>query len=397
MTASVQADTLIIGAGAAGLMCAATAAARGKRVIAIDHAKKIGAKIRISGGGRCNFTNIHASPADYLSQNPRFCVSALARYTPADFVKLVESYDIAYHEKTLGQLFCDNSAQDMIDMLLSECERHGAAVHTGVTISAVEKTADGFRVITENGANYLANALVIATGGLSVPKTGASGFGYRIAEQFGAPVITTTPALVPFTIDDSARERQKPLSGISADAEIACNGARSREGFLFTHRGYSGPAVLQVSSHYSPGDNVTADFFPGETLFDTLRGLRVSQGKRDIAAYLSGRLSKNLARYVCEETGVSGRIGDMSDKHIRRLCEALNPRCLRPSGTEGYRTAEVTRGGVDTDALCSKSMMCKTVPGLYFIGEVTDVTGRLGGYNFQWAWSSGVAAGRAVT
>jgi predicted Rossmann fold flavoprotein len=390
-----KSDVIVIGAGAAGMMCAIRAGQRGHSVTVLDHARAPGEKIRISGGGRCNFTNINAGPKNFLSANPHFCKSALARFTPADFIAMVDRHGIAWHEKTLGQLFCDNSAKDIIFMLLDEMRAAGAAWHLGVEISGVEKTESDFRVSTSEGV-FDAASLVIATGGKSIPKMGATGFAYRIAEQFGLAVAETRAALVPLTLDPILLESIAPLSGISAPAEIRHGKTAFREALLFTHRGLSGPAILQISSYWREGDAITIDIEPDVDIAAHLKKAKQVNGRQSAQTALGEILPKRLAQYIVEREAISGNMADLSDKLLTRLAEAAQNWSVRPSGSEGYRTAEVTLGGIDTTALDSRSLQAKAVPGLYFIGECVDVTGWLGGYNFQWAWASGFAAGEAL-
>ncbi|GAA3060808.1 NAD(P)/FAD-dependent oxidoreductase [Rhizobium viscosum] len=390
-----KSDVIVIGAGAAGMMCAIRAAQRGRSVTVLDHARAPGEKIRISGGGRCNFTNINAGPKNFLSANPHFCKSALARFTPADFIAMVDRHGIAWHEKTLGQLFCDNSAKDIIFMLLDEMRAAGAVWHLGVEISGVEKTEGGFRVSTSEGL-FEAASLVIATGGKSIPKMGATGFAYRIAEQFGLAVTETRAALVPLTLDPTLLESIAPLSGISAPAEIRHGKTAFREALLFTHRGLSGPAILQISSYWREGDAITIDIEPDIDIAAHLKKAKQVNGRQSAQTALGEILPKRLAQHIVEREGVSGNMADLSDKLLTRLADAAQNWSLKPSGSEGYRTAEVTFGGIDTAALDSRSLQAKDVAGLYFIGECVDVTGWLGGYNFQWAWASGFAAGEAL-
>ncbi|WP_189638065.1 NAD(P)/FAD-dependent oxidoreductase [Rhizobium sp. R693] len=388
-------DVIVIGAGAAGMMCAIRAAQRGRSVIVLDHAKSPGEKIRISGGGRCNFTNINTSPKSFLSANPHFCKSALARFTPSDFIAMVDRHRIAWHEKTLGQLFCDDSAKDIIRMLLDEMQTAGAALHLRTEIADVEKNGDGFRISTSEGA-YACSSLVIATGGKSIPKMGATGFAYRIAEQFSLSMVETRPGLVPLTLDPATLESLSELSGISAAAEIRHGKTAFREALLFTHRGLSGPAILQISSYWREGDDITVDIEPDVDLLDHLKAARKANGRQSAQTALADILPKRLAQYLTEREGIAGHMADLSDKILVRLVEAVQSWKIRPSGSEGYRTAEVTLGGIDTAALDSRTMAAKQVPGLYFIGECVDVTGWLGGYNFQWAWASGFVAGESL-
>jgi predicted Rossmann fold flavoprotein len=380
-------ETIILGAGAAGMMCAAQA---GGRVLLIDQARAVGEKIRISGGGRCNFTNMYAGPENYISQNPHFVKSALSRYTQWDFIDLVTRHGIAYHEKTLGQLFCDGSAKQIINMLVEEM---GAAeVRLRTTVSAVERTGDGFEVTLDTGEVLRSRNFVVACGGKSIPKMGASGLGYQIARQFGLPITQTRPALVPLTFG----EMFKPLAGVALDARVSCGGVSFDEAVLFTHRGLSGPAILQISSYWHEGMPITLNLWPAGDLLDRLRNQRQKTGRRDISTNLAEWLPKRLVAYLAGLHGWRGNLADHSDAALTDIVQAITAWELYPNGTEGYRTAEVTLGGVNTGALSSKTMQAKDVPGLYFIGEVVDVTGWLGGYNFQWAWSSGWAAGVAI-
>lgn len=387
-------DVLVIGAGAAGMMCAIEAAKRGRSVLVLDHAKKPGDKIRISGGGRCNFTNIHASPKNFLSQNKHFCISALSRYTQRDFIKLVERYRIAYHEKTLGQLFCDGSATQIIDMLLDEMHRYGARLQLETAIENVEKTERGF-VIRHSGGTVSAKSLVIASGGKSIPKMGATGFGYEIATRFGLRMVETRPGLVPLTFEPHLLERLKPLAGVAVDAVVSCKKTNFAEAMLFTHRGISGPSILQISSYWREGDEIVISMLPQTDLFEALREQRSKNGKQALQTALSYFIPKKLAQLIAADFPASN-LADLSDAVLRRAAAAVNDWRVKPAGSEGYRTAEVTLGGVDTRDLDSKTMEAKNVPGLYFIGEVVDVTGWLGGYNFQWAWSSGWSAGQVA-
>jgi predicted Rossmann fold flavoprotein len=388
-------DVIILGAGAAGLMCAAIAGARGRSVLVLEQARQPAEKIRISGGGRCNFTNWHTSPENFLSDNPRFCHSALSGYTQADFVALVERYGIAFHEKTRGQLFCDGSSRQIIDMLLEECRKGRAQLRLGTKISAVSKAEDGFVVVSDQGA-FRAPSLVIATGGPSIPKMGSSGFGYRIAEQFGLKIVPPRAALVPLTFDATLLAQFGGLSGVSVDAIVACGKTSFDEALLFTHRGLSGPAILQISSYWREGNDIVIDLAPGADVLAGLKKLRGSHPRQEMATALAGLVPKRLAAVIADATGGPERIADFSDALLAKVTAALKQWRVRPNGTEGYRTAEVTLGGVDTTGLSSKTFESRSVPGLYFIGEVVDVTGHLGGFNFQWAWSSAVAAGRHI-
>ncbi|BCP53603.1 hypothetical protein K32_22200 [Kaistia sp. 32K] len=389
-------DVVVIGAGAAGMMCAIEAGKRGRSVAILDHSPSAGDKIRISGGGRCNFTNTNTAPKNFLSQNPRFCISALSRYTQRDFIALVERHGIAYHEKTLGQLFCDGSSKQIIEMLVAEMRRHGVEMRLGTTVKRVEHRVDGgFRVAMPSG-DVVCKSLVIASGGKSIPKMGATGFGYEIASQFGLKLVETRPGLVPLTFDPAMLERLAPLSGIAVDA-VAKHGKTSfSEAMLFTHRGLSGPAILQISSFWREGDEITLAMLPGTDVFAALKTAKADRGKQALGTVLATLLPKRLAQLIAEEEKGPGNLADLSDKALRRIEAAINAWRVKPLGSEGYRTAEVTLGGVDTDELDSKTMEAKQVPGLYFIGEVVDVTGWLGGYNFQWAWSSGWVAGQVA-
>jgi hypothetical protein len=388
-------DVVVIGAGAAGMMCAAQAGQRGRRVLMIEHYPIVGEKIRISGGGRCNFTNIHSDATNFLSQNPDFCRSALARYAPRDFIAMVERHGIAWHEKKLGQLFCDDSALQIIAMLRAECD--GAAVEWRIpcSIETVRREGDAFVVATSRGA-VRAASLVVATGGLTVPKIGATPLGYRIAEQFGIGVVPPRPALVPLALEPASLERYGDLSGVSIEAEVSCNEGRFRENLLFTHRGLSGPAILQISSYWNGGDRIRIDLLPGLDAGAWLVSER--EASAGVAGLLAQRLPQRFAQQwteqLCGELHAAGPLRSLGEKRLAEIGAALNDWSIVPSGTLGYNKAEVTLGGVDTRQLSSKTMAAERVPGLYFIGEVVDVTGHLGGHNFQWAWSSGFAAGQ---
>ncbi|WP_018010532.1 NAD(P)/FAD-dependent oxidoreductase [Sinorhizobium medicae] len=389
-------DVVIIGAGAAGMMCAIEAGKRGRRVLVLDHAEAPGEKIRISGGGRCNFTNIDASPRNLLSGNPHFCKSALARYRPQDFVALVERHGISWHEKTLGQLFCDHSAKDIIRMLTAEMSEAGVQLALETAISAVERIASGFRITTSAGSVDAAS-LVLASGGKSIPKMGATGFAYRIAEQFDMPLVETRPALVPLTLDQAQLAKLGGLAGVAADAEARFGKEAFREAVLITHRGLSGPAILQISSYWREGEEIVLRLMPDIDIASILKGMRRTNGRQAAQTALADILPRRLAQFFADEAKVTGRmLADLSDKAIDALSNSIQAWAIKPAGSEGYRTAEVTLGGVDTRALDSRSMQAREVPGLYFIGECVDVTGWLGGYNFQWAWSSGFVAGQDV-
>ncbi|SHN42506.1 hypothetical protein SAMN05192549_11485 [Duganella sacchari] len=397
-------DVAVIGAGAAGMMCAATAAQRGLRVVLIDHAAKLAEKIRISGGGRCNFTNINAGPANFLSENPHFCKSALSRYTPQDFLALVKKHRIGHHEKHKGQLFCDDSAEQIIDMLKDECAAGDVHWRMPCKVDSLEQTAEGFVLHTDSGT-IEAPSVVIATGGLSIPKIGATDFGYRIAAQFGLRMVEPRPALVPLTFDAQQWAPFVEMAGIALEVDVETgsrkgrnpSGGRFREDLLFTHRGLSGPAILQISSYWQPGTPIVINLLPELDLAQTL-----IEGKNTIKKQLGNVLAQwlpaRLADGLLQAHGFApdARLADMPDAQLRKLGAAINQWTLTPNGSEGYKKAEVTRGGIDTRELSQQTMMANQVPGLYFIGETVDVTGWLGGYNFQWAWASGVAAGQAV-
>jgi predicted Rossmann fold flavoprotein len=389
-------DVVVIGAGAAGMMCAVEAGRRGRRVLVADHARKAGEKIRISGGGRCNFTNRETRPAAFLSQNPRFCISALSRFTPADIIARLERRGIAWHEKTLGQLFCDGPATQVVDLFLADMAEAGVDLRLGVEARDIARTADGGFSLTIGAEPVTCRALVIATGGKSIPKMGASGFGYQVAAQFGLAVTETRPALVPLTFETGLLERLKPLAGVAVDARVACGRTAFSEAMLFTHRGLSGPAVLQISSYWREGEAIEVDMAPGADLYAELRAARADQPRQSPATALARRLPRRLADLVAEEAGARANLADTPDKALRAMAERVNAWRVKPVGSEGYRTAEVTLGGVDTRGLDSRTLQARDVPGLYFVGEVVDVTGWLGGYNFQWAWASGWAAGQAV-
>jgi predicted Rossmann fold flavoprotein len=399
-----QYDVAVIGAGAAGMMCAAVAASNGKRVVLIDHAAKLAEKIRISGGGRCNFTNINAGPANFLSANPHFAKSALSRYTPSDFLALVKKHRIAFHEKHRGQLFCNDSAEQIIEMLKAECADGNVTWRMPTKVESVEKMDDGFLLATDTG-DILADAVVIATGGLSIPKIGATDFGYRIAEQFGLAVVETRPGLVPLTFDGPAWEAFAPLAGIALEVEVETGSGKGkgalkgkfREDLLFTHRGLSGPAILQISSYWQPGTPIVLNLLPDVDVAAELiegKGTLKKQMGNLVSQWLPARLAESLLA-ACD-IAPDARLADMQDARLRKLGDAINRWAIVPAGSEGYRKAEVTLGGIDTRELSQQTMMANKVPGLYFIGEAVDVTGWLGGYNFQWAWASAQAAGLAL-
>ncbi len=388
-------DVLIIGGGAAGLMCALTAGQRGLRVLVVEHANRVGKKILMSGGGRCNFTNTGATPANYLSANPHYCKSALARYRPSDFIDMVERHGIAYHEKELGQLFCDDSSKQIVKMLVDECETAGARIETSCSVENVQRTDGGFRLRTTRGT-LSAPALVVACGGLSIPSMGASGFGYELARQFGHTVLPTRAGLVPLTLTGKHQEHLQDLSGVALPVEASCNGHSFRNFMLITHRGVSGPSILQISSYWQPGDDLRLDLLPGNDALQLLREQQASRPAAELKTVLSDFLPRRFAQRLCELWLPNKPMKQFNEPQLREIAAQLQSWPLIASGTEGYRTAEVTLGGVDTDELSSSSMQSKKIPGLYFIGEVVDVTGWLGGYNFQWAWASGHAAGNAV-
>ena len=386
-------DVIVIGAGAAGMMSAIEAGKRGRKVLLIDHSKKIGEKIRISGGGRCNFTNINTNPSKFISKNPKFAISALNQYTQEDFINLIKKHNIKFHEKKLGQLFCDQSAQQIVDMLILECQIAKVNLMKETIITEVGKKDDQYFIVTVNN-KYFSNSLVIATGGLSVPKIGASKFGYDIAHKFNMNIIETLPALVPLTFNERILKMCKELSGLSLEAVVFFDKIFFQEGMLFTHRGLSGPSILQISSYWKLGANIKINLSPKLDIFKLLEKEKKLNPKHDIINIITEILPKRLALIICKENNVSGNISELSNKLLKQLSDAINTWVINPIGSEGYRTAEVTLGGVDTNEISSKTMMSKKNPGLFFIGEVVDVTGHLGGYNFQWAWSSGYVAGQ---
>jgi predicted Rossmann fold flavoprotein len=377
-------------------MCAITAGRRGRKVLVLDHANKVGKKILMSGGGRCNFTNIYAEPSNYLSANPHFCKSALSRYTQWDFIGMVAEHGVAYHEKTLGQLFCDNKSQDILDMLLRECDNSQADIRTHCEILSIKaKEAGGF-TIDSNQGQVECDSLVIATGGLSIPTMGATGFGYQVATQFGLSLKPRTPGLVPFTLGQSYLDKFAPLVGSAVDISVECNGQSFREALLFTHRGISGPAILQISSYWQPGDAITINWLPNLQLSDYLQQMKRERPKTELRTILAELLTKKWAQVFCEDWITSKPLNQFNGQELQKIADRLHGWQITPAATEGYRTAEVTLGGVDVNELSSKTMEAKTQPGLHFIGEVVDVTGWLGGFNFQWAWASGYAAGEVV-
>ena len=386
-------DVIIIGAGAAGLMSAIEAGKRGRKVLLVDHSKKIGEKIRISGGGRCNFTNVNTHPSKFISKNPKFIISALSQYTQNDFIKLIKKHNIKFHEKKLGQLFCDESAQQIIDMLLLECQIANVVLKKEIIITNIDKQNDQY-FIEVNSDKYCCDSLIIATGGLSVPKIGASKFGYEIAKKFNLNIIEPLPALVPLTFSEKILSMCKELSGLSLEALISFNKTFFEEGMLFTHRGLSGPSILQISSYWKLGSDIKINLLPKQDVFKLLKNKKILNPKQNINVLISEILPKRLANIICKENDANGNICELSNKLLKQLSDSINTWSINPTGSEGYRTAEVTLGGVDTDEISSKTMMSLKNPGLFFIGEVVDVTGHLGGYNFQWAWSSGFVAGQ---
>jgi len=390
-------DVTIIGAGAAGLMCAFNAAARGRRVLLLDHANKAGKKILMSGGGRCNFTNLYTEPANFLSANPHFCKSALARYTQWDFIEMVSRHNLPYHEKKLGQLFCDNKASDILQMLLDECAQAGVELRLDSAVQSIEKTAEGYRLQSSAGT-FSCQSLVIATGGLSIPTLGASGFGYQVARQFGHSVLPTRAGLVPFTITDpQLKTLCNELSGTSVeDCLVSCNGQSFRENILFTHRGLSGPAILQVSSFWQPGDVIEINLLPHLNLAEWLAEQQRERPNSELKTILGELFTRKMAGLLSEHWFTSKPLKQYTPSELEQIADKLAAWKLVPAGTEGYRTAEVTLGGIDTREVSSKTMESLKSPGLYFVGEVLDVTGHLGGFNFQWAWASGYAAAQYV-
>lgn len=394
-------DVLVVGAGAAGMMCAVEAGRRGRRVLVVDHAARPGEKIRISGGGRCNFTNLGCGPANFLGENPRFATSALRRFTQHDFVKRVDGVGIAWHEKTLGQLFCDGSAKQVVAMLTHDMAEAAVDLRMKTGVDRLSRSGDGWSVGLSDGSEIAAAALVVATGGKSIPKMGATGWAYEVARRFDIRVTDTRPALVPLTFEAGLLETLAPLAGVAVDARVASaptdkgRKARFDEAMLFTHRGLSGPAVLQISSYWREGEAIVASMAPGLDVFAALKAARAENGRQAVHTALAHIVPRRLAEHVCAREGVSGNLADLSDKLLQRLDQAINAWSVKPVGSEGYRTAEVTLGGIDTAALDQQTMQARAVPGLFFIGEAVDVTGWLGGYNFQWAWSSGWAAGQA--
>ncbi|WP_255350731.1 NAD(P)/FAD-dependent oxidoreductase [Brevundimonas sp. AAP58] len=391
-------DVVIVGAGAAGMMCAIEAGRRGRRVLVVDHARAPGEKIRISGGGRCNFTNLEAGRTDrFLGTNPRFASSALGRFTPADFIARVDRAGIAWHEKTLGQLFCDDSAKQIIRMLTDDMRAARVELRLGTAVETYDRSGERFDLTLSDGSAVSAASLVVASGGKSIPKMGATGWGYEVARHFGLTVTETRPALVPLTFEHGLLEQTTPLAGVAVDAVVSHGRTRFEEAMLFTHRGLSGPAILQISSYWREGDPITVSMAPGVPVLERLKARKAENGgKQAVHTALSEIVPRRLAETLAAREGANGKLAEVGDKVLARLETAVNAWTVKPVGSEGYRTAEVTLGGVATDQLDQKTMEAKAVPGLFFIGEVVDITGWLGGYNFQWAWSSGWAAGQVV-
>ena len=392
-------DVIIIGGGAAGLFCAFTAGQRGLSVMVLDSSNKVGKKILMSGGGRCNFTNLDITPENYLCNNPHFCISALNRYNQWQFIDMVERHGIAYHERKHGELFCDESAKDILNMLLDECQQAGVEIKTKCEIKSVKVAEKGGYSLQTSSGQYRCKSLVVATGGLSIPTMGASGFGYQLAEQFGLNLLPRSAGLVPFTFSDGIKQLCETLSGLAVDVEMSVNGVSFRENLLFTHRGISGPAALQLSSYWKPGQTIDVNLLPDHDCQQLLLGFKKSHGKSRLRNLLTQHLSKGLVlelQAMLWADYAETALAEIPDARLLAVAEQLQCWQLKPSGTEGYRTAEVTLCGVDTDQISSKTMECKTQPGLFFVGEVVDVTGHLGGYNFQWAWASGYAAGEYV-
>ena len=393
-------DVVIIGAGAAGLMCALTAGQRGRKVLLLDHSKAVGEKIRISGGGRCNFSNLYTAPKNFISHNSHFCVSALNRFTQQDFISLVKKHEIAFHEKTLGQLFCDISSRQIIEMLLQECAAGSVEIRLETSVGKIKKSENFFEIEVENSTTNAvkkelvqSESLVIATGGLSIPKMGATGFGYDVARQFGLKIKQTIPALVPLTLTEEILCETKNLSGVAVDAIVSCGKISFREAILFTHRGLSGPAILQISSYWKHGEKIVINLLPEIDIFAQLQEAKKSQPRQQLMNFFAQFLPKSLAGFLASQVNHPGNLSDLSNKKIQEISDLINRWTLTPNGTEGYAKAEVTSGGIDTNEISSKTFEAKSVPNLFFIGEVLDVTGWLGGFNFQWAWACGRAAG----
>lgn len=389
-------DVIVIGAGAAGLMCAIEAGKRGRKVLVVDHANKAGKKILMSGGGRCNFTNYVINPAHYISHNPHFCKSALARYTQWDFIDLVKRYGIPFHEKALGQLFCDNKSKDILDMLLSECEKYGVTILLETSLQQVEHPKEKSFSINSSRGIFYAESLVVASGGLSIPSMGASPLGYKISEQFGIKVWPTRAGLVPFTLHAEEKQKIAVLSGIAVDSLVRHKQTCFRENILFTHRGLSGPAILQISSYWHAGEEIMIDLLPETNVVEFLKSAQKQHPKKQLKSIMADVLPKKLIEVFFTPEMIEEKMGAISHHEFKKIAKKINAWSVKPNGTEGYRTAEVTLGGVDCDAISSKTMEARNTAGLYFIGEVVDVTGWLGGFNFQWAWASGWAAGQEV-
>ena len=390
-----QFDVIVVGAGAAGLMCSMEAGKRGKSVCLIEHTSKIAEKIRISGGGKCNFTNLHSDNNNFLSKNKHFCKSAFAKYTQSDFINLINKYGIEFHEKKLGQLFCNNSAREIIDMLVSECEKQKVTINLDTKINTITKNTNNY-VLNTNKGEFYSPSIVIATGGLSIPKIGATDFGYKIAKQFNLKVTNLYPALVPLIFEDEILEFCKSLAGVSLNASVKINKSVFDEGLIFTHRGLSGPSILQISSYWKQGETITIDLLPKYKIDTILRDRRFETPKQSISNVLSDFLPNRLAMAICNKLKINSKVAEISNENIKKIVNLVNNWNVNPTGSEGYKTAEVTLGGIDTNEISSSTMQCKKYPGLYFIGEVIDVTGHLGGHNFQWAWSSGFVAGQNV-
>ena len=389
-------EVIVIGAGAAGLMCAIEAGKRNKKVLIIEHSSKIAEKIRISGGGRCNFTNIYSNSENFLSNNKHFCKSAFSKYTQNDFIDLVKKHKIKFHEKKFGQLFCDNSAKDIIEMLITECEIQKVEISLNTEIKSVIREENIYILETENKGKFICSSLVVATGGLSIPKIGASDYGYKIANQFNLKVTSLYPALVPLTFKDDVLEFCKSLAGVSIEASVKINKTIFNEGLIFTHRGISGPSILQISSYWKPDRSIEVNLLPQNSMDKTLKERRVKTPKQNISNVLSDFLPNKLALAITSLLNTNQKIGEASNSTLNKISNFINKLNVLPTGTEGYKTAEVTLGGIDTNEINSATMECKKYSGLYFIGEVVDVTGHLGGHNFQWAWSSGYVAGQNV-
>ncbi len=389
-------EVIVIGAGAAGLMCAIEAGKRNKKVLIIEHSSKIAEKIRISGGGRCNFTNIYSNSENFLSNNKHFCKSAFSKYTQNDFIDLVKKHKIKFHEKKFGQLFCDNSAKDIIEMLITECENQKVEIILNTEIKSIIRRENSYILETEKKEKFVCSSLVVATGGLSIPKIGASDFGYKIANQFNLGVTNLYPALVPLTFKDNILEFCKSLAGVSIEASVKINKTIFNEGLIFTHRGISGPSILQISSYWKPERTIEVNLLPQNSMDRTLKERRIKTPKQNISNVLSDFLPNKLAIAITSLLNTNQKIGEASNSTLNKISDFINKLNVLPTGTEGYKTAEVTLGGIDTNEINSATMECKKYSGLYFIGEVVDVTGHLGGHNFQWAWSSGYVAGQNV-